>query len=127
MTTSFTFYSQGSQVLVMWHRFPRCTEPFGSQNDGSIRGSSREQEPRDGSTYQLGKAISTVDGSEIQPSQVEVGSLSHYFAEFYTAQVVVWDFFHQQYVEEHPEHFKRYFPRFNSQSTNMFFSYSRIK
>ena len=30
------------------------------------------------------------------PAPVEVGSLSHYFQRFYTSQVVVWDFFHQQ-------------------------------
>ena len=88
---------------------------------------NKSQETGGGSTYQLGKAISTVDGSEIRPSQVEVDSLSHYLQGLYTSQVVVWDFFHQQYVEEHPEHFKRYFPRFSHQSTNSFFSYSRIK
>ncbi len=42
----------------------------------------------------------TVDGSEIRRSPVEVGSLSMFiplFTVVYTSQVVVWDFFHQQY------------------------------
>ena len=33
---------------------------------------------------------------EIRRSPVEVGSLSHYKTGFYTSQLVVWDFFHQQ-------------------------------
>ena len=42
--------------------------------------------------------MGTVDGSEIRRSPVEVGSLSHYLQGlFFTSQVVVWDFFHQQY------------------------------
>ena len=41
--------------------------------------------------------VTTVDGSEIRRSPVEVGSLSQYLEGFYTSQVVVWDFFHQQY------------------------------
>jgi len=40
--------------------------------------------------------ITTVDGSAIRRSPVEVGSLSYYLQGFYTSQVVVWDFFHQQ-------------------------------
>ena len=38
----------------------------------------------------------TVDGSEIRRSPVEVGNLSRYFQSFFTSQVVVWDFSHQQ-------------------------------
>jgi len=44
-----------------------------------------------------------VDGSEIRRSPVEVGTLSQYlqvislFTGFCTSQVVVWDFFHQQW------------------------------
>ena len=37
----------------------------------------------------------TVDGRNAAP--VEVGSLAHYLHVFFTSQVVVWDFFHQQY------------------------------
>ena len=36
-------------------------------------------------------------------SPVEVGSLSHYLRGFYTCQVVVWDFFHQQYLKKMKE------------------------
>ena len=36
----------------------------------------------------------TVDGRN--PAPVEVGSSSHYLQGFFTSQVVVWDFFHQQ-------------------------------
>ncbi len=39
--------------------------------------------------------INTVDGRN--PAPVEVGSLSQYLQCFFTSQVVVWDFFHQQY------------------------------
>ncbi len=40
-----------------------------------------------------------VDGSEIRRSPVEVGSLSHYLRRVLAlSQVIVWDFFHQQYV-----------------------------
>ena len=38
----------------------------------------------------------TVDGRN--PAPFEVGSLSHYLQGFFTSQVVVCDFFHQQYV-----------------------------
>ena len=34
----------------------------------------------------------TIDGSEIRRSPVELGSLSRYLQGFYTSEVVVWDF-----------------------------------
>jgi len=39
----------------------------------------------------------TVDGRNPASQLRLVGSLSHYLRGFYTSQVVVWDFFHQQY------------------------------
>ena len=46
----------------------------------------------------LSSCFLTVDGSEIRLAPIEVGSLFHYIVTwFYTSQVVVWDFFHQQY------------------------------
>ena len=38
-----------------------------------------------------------LDGSEIPHKQLIVGSLSHYLQGFYTSQMVVWHFLHQQY------------------------------
>ena len=42
------------------------------------------------------KHFGTVDGQN--PTPVEVGSLCHYLEGSLTSQVVVWDFFHQQYL-----------------------------
>ena len=39
--------------------------------------------------------VEIVDGRN--PAPVELGSLSHYLQRFFTYQLVVWDFFHQQY------------------------------
>ena len=47
-------------------------------------------------TFRFG-LFHTVDGSEIRRSPVEVGSFYPLFIGFKTSQVVVWDFYHQQY------------------------------
>ena len=55
------------------------------------------------------------------PAPADMVKKSHYFAGFYTCQVVVWDFFHQQYFPEFLRFLEKNFdtlPRTNIDTKN---------
>ena len=56
--------------------------------------------------YLLLEMLAILLKEEFRRSPVEVGSLSHYLRVFFTSQVVVWDFFHEQYNELYSIFFK---------------------